>query len=265
MKDQTLEKLAQSLTGDSTDIIPFLPYLLQDLWELGSSPEEMLSMIKNHILLKEDARVLDLGCGKGAVSIRLAKELGCCCKGIDLLPDFVQYAREKAAEYGVEDLCEFTVGDITEAVRAERGYDLVIYGAVGNVLGSQYEILKALAGTVRAGGHILLDDAYLAEGNEKSTLLFHGEYLRLPEWKSLIGEAGLKLAAIHALDEEKPSYAEDFSNIKRRAEELCKAYPAKRELFAQYVRNQQDELADLESRLVGAVFLLGNALKYPAE
>ena len=29
------EKLARSLTADSTQLIPYLPYLLQDLWELG--------------------------------------------------------------------------------------------------------------------------------------------------------------------------------------------------------------------------------------
>lgn len=259
MNDQTLEKLAQSLTGDSTDIIPFLPYLLQDLWELGSSPQEMLSLIKNHIPLNEDARVLDLGCGKGAVSIRLAKELGCCCKGIDLLPDFVQYAREKAAEYGVDSLCEFTVGDITEAVQAERGYDLVIYGSVGNILGSQYETLKALSGTVRPGGHILLDDAYSAEGNE-GALLFPGDYPTLSEWKSAISKAGLKLAAIHA-PEKNPNNAQDFIKIKRRAEELSRAYPAKRELFARYVQNQQNEYADLESSLVEIVFLLNKVDK----
>jgi hypothetical protein len=30
------EKLARSLTGESTAIIPYLPYLFQDLWELGA-------------------------------------------------------------------------------------------------------------------------------------------------------------------------------------------------------------------------------------
>ena len=260
MNDQILEKLAQSLTGDSTEIIPFLPYLLQDLWELGSSPQEILCLIKNHITLNEDGRVLDLGCGKGAVSIRLAQELGCCCKGIDLLPDFVQYAREKAAEHDVDGLCEFTVGDIAEAVQAERSYDLVIYGAVGNILCSQPKTLQALAGTIRPGGHILLDDAYLAEGNEGAPL-FQGDYPTLSEWKSAISEAGLRLAALHAPDEEKPSHAQDFIKIKRRAEELSRAYPAKRELFARYVRNQQNEYADLESSLVGVVFLLNKADK----
>lgn len=31
------EKLAKLLTADTTELIPYLPYLLQDLWELGSS------------------------------------------------------------------------------------------------------------------------------------------------------------------------------------------------------------------------------------
>ena len=260
MNDQTLEKLAQSLTGDSADIIPFLPYLLQDLWELGSSPQEMLSLIKNHIPLNEGTRVLDLGCGKGAVAIRLAQELGCCCKGIDLLPGFDQYAKEKAAEYGVNDLCEFTVGDVVEAVQTERGYDLVIYGAVGNILGSPYETLQALADTIKPGGHILLDDAYLEEGNGGAPL-FQGDYPTLSEWKSVINEAGLKLAALHTPDEENPSHAQDLINIKRRAEELSRAYPSKREWFARYVRNQQNEYADLESSLMGVVFLLNKVNK----
>jgi len=29
------EKLAKSLTAETTELIPYLPYLLQDLWELG--------------------------------------------------------------------------------------------------------------------------------------------------------------------------------------------------------------------------------------
>lgn len=30
-------KLAASLTAETTDLLPFLPYLLQDFWELGSA------------------------------------------------------------------------------------------------------------------------------------------------------------------------------------------------------------------------------------
>lgn len=43
------EKLAKSLTADSIDLIPYLPYLLQDIWELGSSPKTIIDMIEKHI------------------------------------------------------------------------------------------------------------------------------------------------------------------------------------------------------------------------
>lgn len=256
MNEQTLEKLAQSLTGDTADIIPFLPYLLQDLWELGSSPEEMLRLIQAYAPPDKGAGVLDLGCGKGAVSIRLAEELACRFKGIDLLPDFIAYAEEKAAEHGVSELCAFEVGDITESVHKERGYDLVIYGAVGNVLGDHLAMLKALSDTVKPGGHILIDDAYLPDAGE-GFLLFPGAYPTLAEWRSIISGAGLEFVAIHADSGGRDAgNKRDFLHIKSRAGELSKAYPAKRELFARYVQNQKNEYEDLGSNLIGAVFLL---------
>lgn len=258
MNEQTLERLAQSLTGESAEILPFLPYLLQDLWELGSSPEEMLRLLETCLPIRKDDRVLDLGCGKGAVSVRLAAALGCRCKGVDLMADFIWYAREKAEEYGVGGRCEFAVGDIARAVTEERNYDLVIYGAVGNVLDSREETLKALAGTVRPGGHVLLDDAYLEEDGAEE-LRFSGEYPTLTRWRDLFRKAGLTLAAIHTAQGENPGHERDFLCIRRRAEELAAAYPSRRALFERYVQSQQNEYADLEERLVGAVFLLRKA------
>jgi len=66
----------------------------------------------------------------------LAKELGCNVKGIDLMDEFIVYAKDKAMTYGVSDLCEFVKGDITKLSLHDRGYDLVILGAVGDVLGN---------------------------------------------------------------------------------------------------------------------------------
>ncbi|HNT04445.1 MAG TPA: class I SAM-dependent methyltransferase, partial [Bacillota bacterium] len=77
------EKLAKSLTGETTELIPYLPYLLQDLWELGSDPKEIIKLIRKNIRKVKDLKILDLACGKGAVSVKLAKELGCHVQGID--------------------------------------------------------------------------------------------------------------------------------------------------------------------------------------
>jgi 2-polyprenyl-3-methyl-5-hydroxy-6-metoxy-1,4-benzoquinol methylase len=254
MNDNTGEKLAKSLTGDTAEIIPFLPYLLQDLWELGSSGQEMLRLLRRHVPITPGFTALDLGCGKGAVSVILSRAIGIRCKGVDLLADFIREANAKAIEYGVDGLCEFAVGDIGESVAAERGYDLVIFGAVGDVLGSHAETLDALQSTVRPGGYILFDDGYRSSDDD-SALLFNNEYPTLNQWRAMIEKAGLKLIA-YSQAEERPNDARDFECIRRRAQELIKAHPQHQEMFERYVQNQRDEYNDLSERVVGVTFLL---------
>ena len=253
MDKDTAQKLAQSLTADSADIIPFLPYLLQDLWELGSSGSEMADLLRRHVSITPGFTALDLGCGKGAVSVALASRLGIRCKGIDIMEDFIRTAKQKAAEYGVSHLCEFVAGNIINAVGSEQGYDLVIYGAVGGVLGTRAEILRALKSAVRPGGYILLDDAYRPDDTEPP---LSGEYLTFEEWRALIEQAGLSLIALSDAPERPDDDARDFECIRRRAQELIHAYPQRRDMFERYVKSQRDEYDDLADSIVCAVFLL---------
>ena len=71
MTNETKEALACSLTAETTELLPFLPYLLQDFWELGSDPEVMIRLIKKYVSLSPQTRVLDLACGKGKVFDRV--------------------------------------------------------------------------------------------------------------------------------------------------------------------------------------------------
>jgi SAM-dependent methyltransferase len=259
MCDHTEKKLAKSLTADTTEIIPFLPHLLQDLWELGSSGEEMLSMIRQHVPITDGFTALDLGCGKGAVSITLANALGIRCKGIDLLPDFIREADIKAAEYGVDKLCNFVVGNIRESFTAERGYDLVIFGAVGDVLGERPETLDALMSTVKPSGYILLDDGYRLDG-DSSELHFEGDYPTLAHWHAMFKAAGLRFVALSPA-EDRPNDSRDLEHIRRRAHELIQAHPQRREMFERYVQNQRNEYDDLAERVIGATMLLQKEAK----
>ena len=63
---ETEEKLARSLSWETTELLPFLPYLLQDFWELGSDPDVMTELIEKYAGASEKIRILDLACGKGA-------------------------------------------------------------------------------------------------------------------------------------------------------------------------------------------------------
>jgi 2-polyprenyl-3-methyl-5-hydroxy-6-metoxy-1,4-benzoquinol methylase len=79
----------ESLDGKDPRVLPYLPYLLQDRWELGSSAEVVAGLVKKHARVHDRTlRILDLGCSKGAVAIRLARELD----GVDAMADFVASA-----------------------------------------------------------------------------------------------------------------------------------------------------------------------------
>ena len=79
-----------------TAIIPFLPYIFQDFWELGTQPEIVINLIQRNCKNYSNLNVLDLGCGKGTTSIKLAVALKCNCYGIDGIPEFIEASKEKA-------------------------------------------------------------------------------------------------------------------------------------------------------------------------
>ncbi len=251
----TLEKLARSLTAESAELLPYLPYLLQDLWELGCVPGEIALLIKEHNVLSAGKRALDLACGKGAVSVMLAREFGAKVTGIDLIPEFIDYARQKAKELGAKDLCGFYADDINAAIDIEQNYDLVIYGAAGNVLGRPKEVLRKLKNVIKPGGYIIYDDAYLNGEAKRAEVKYEYDYLTYEEWLAAFKNAGIQL-----IDSASSLKVEENDNntqlIAARAGELIKLHPEKRSLFEDYVKSQQDECDDLENSITGVTWLL---------
>lgn len=72
MSEQSNKSIANSLETNER-LLSYLPFLLQDLWALGSSIEEIIKLVGDLKLLSGQTKVLDLGCGKEAVSIQIAR------------------------------------------------------------------------------------------------------------------------------------------------------------------------------------------------
>jgi SAM-dependent methyltransferase len=85
--------------------------------------EKHIAFIERVALAKPGSRVLDLGCGPGLYTQRLA-EAGHDCFGIDLGPASIEYAIKQAT--AVADRCRYALGDL-RAADFGAGYDLVMF------------------------------------------------------------------------------------------------------------------------------------------
>ena len=84
--------------------------------------DKHVKWIHNQVLKGKPTRVLDLGCGPGLYTNRLAR-LGHRCVGIDFSPASIAYAREQAEEAGLD--CTYIQQDIRKADYGDE-YGLVI-------------------------------------------------------------------------------------------------------------------------------------------
>lgn len=88
--------------------------------------DQQVNWIHQELLDRSPSKILDLGCGPGLYTQRLAR-LGHACLGIDFAPAAIEYAKSQA---DAENLpCRFVLEDIREADYGQ-GYGLVmlIYG-----------------------------------------------------------------------------------------------------------------------------------------
>ena len=247
-----------------TAIIPFLPYILQDFWELGTPPEIVINLVQKHCIVETlrtsaglsdrttSLQILDLGCGKGAVSIKLAAALKCNCYGIDGISEFIETAKEKAKEYGIDTLCRFEIGDVRKKIEELDKFDVIILGATGSIFDDYFTALTTLSKHLTDNGIIIINEAYI----DDTSTFQHPPYLPRKELLKQFEQAGMEL-----IDETVDKYSDFFSsakemeNIEIRCNELKTKYPEKSYLFENYAQNQVAEYDVLENKLTSSVMV----------
>lgn len=259
MDERQQEEVAKALEAPP-ELMPFLPELLADLWVLGSSLDTMVSLVRPLELPAGETRVLDLGCGKGAVSITLAQEFGFQVRGVDLFEPFVKEARERAEGSGVSGLCEFMHADMRDVIEEASCFDIAIYAAVGGVLGTWDECVAHMRQCVCPSGYMLIDDGFLnaderVERPGYEHYATHQETLRqlTAHGDTLLREVIIPAEEIHAIDQK------FIGSIGKRAAELAELYPEATDTLLGYVKNQELESQTIETMLTGAVWLLKRA------
>lgn len=248
------QQIAESLEA-TPDLLPYLPELLADLHELGSSPRIVVDLLRP-LGLPRGARVLDLGCGKGAVAVALASELGFVVQGVDLFQPFVQEARRAADQSGVGSLCQFKCIDLRDSLREERMFDVVVYASLG-VLGRHDNCIAQLRQVVRSGGYVVIDDLHLGDLDELDQPGYEHYASRNEVRRRLTvhGDRILKEVTI-SRDEFAKTNRRMIDSIRAGATVLAQRHPQDAQRIMAYVRRQESECELLESHCVPTVWLL---------
>lgn len=118
--------------------------------------QKHVEWIHREVLKGRSGRILDLGCGPGLYTSRLA-QLGHECVGVDFSPASIDYAREVAQKEHLR--CSYHLQDIRKAPLGSD-YDLAmfIFGEF-NVFKPEdaRQILKKNRAAIRPGGSLLLE------------------------------------------------------------------------------------------------------------
>ncbi len=248
------ESVVLAMDGTDPALYPFLPYILQDIWEIGASPDVIVHLLHNHCRDHAHLRLLDLGCGKGVVSIQAAAELGISCLGIDAVEAFVAEARARAAEHKVDSLCRFEVGDIRNRIKGLAGFDVIVLGAIGPVFGDYRETLTALSPCLKTDGIFIIDEGYFPDNSPCTHPIIREKSVLFGE----IAAAGMELIDEVIIGEEdiRDADADIFESLKTRCLELAEAHPDRKDLFLDYIRRQVEENVVLEDEAVCSTMVI---------
>lgn len=171
-----------------------------------------------------DAHLLDVACGSGGPTLRIARRSGCRVHGVDLHPGAVDAARRQAAAAGLSDRGAFEVADASRPLPLPDGsFDLLICIDAINHLPDRAAVLADWSRLLRPGGRLLFTDPIVLAGpvthEEIAARAAIGFFLFVPPGldETLIGRAGLRL--LHAADR--------TENVAQVAEAWCRARAAR--------------------------------------
>lgn len=238
-------------------LLPYLAFLLQDLPSLSGAEDDVVRVLRE-VGFPKGGTVLDLGCGRGDIAIRLARAFDAEVTGFDAHPPFIEAARQSAREADLAHQCEFVTADLRRALDQPACFDAVLMIAVGSVLGDPAETVGALRAVVRDGGWIVIDDAYLEDGTSPS-----------PDWEGYfsrdVTESGLTRYGDRIVARRTKTSAGTAFNalalekIPERAAALAERHPELKEALDRYVARQIREVTLMDGPVVPALWAIRKA------
>ena len=117
--------------------------------------DALVARLGNH--LKPGARVIDVGSGIGGAAFDLAKRFGVKVVGVDLAPEMIAIAHERAREANVGDSVEFQIADIM-TTDFDQPFDIVWSRDALMHIHDKPALFKRLYDLLKPGGRLVVTD-----------------------------------------------------------------------------------------------------------
>jgi ubiquinone/menaquinone biosynthesis C-methylase UbiE len=124
---------------------------------------------------KEDERILDIACGVGVLSLKIA-ERGCEVHGIDISEDWIKHSKRLSERERIA--CEFVVGSAEDLPYPDNYFDKVVCSSSLEHFKDDIKALKEMCRVLKPNGSVALTTdsfTYLTEDElkEKHSKMYH--------------------------------------------------------------------------------------------
>jgi 2-polyprenyl-3-methyl-5-hydroxy-6-metoxy-1,4-benzoquinol methylase len=142
-----------------------------------------LRFVEPHIRIDANTKILEIGTGTGWFPL-LCKKNGLNCKGLEISPQLIEYAREVGRAYGIEP--DIELGNLEDTDLGLSTYDVIIASSVFEHVEYWRQGLKKIYDALKPGGVLFF------ESTNKFSFT-SGEYKGVPLYGWLPNAARYKL------------------------------------------------------------------------
>jgi cyclopropane-fatty-acyl-phospholipid synthase len=131
---------------------------------LDQAQANKLDMVCRKLRLKPGERLLDIGCGWGALALHAARHFGVEVVGVTLAKEQIAVARRRAAELGLADKVRFELTDYSKLQATERFDKISSIGMFEHVGAANFDAYFTAVNTMLKPGGLYLHHAITRPG-----------------------------------------------------------------------------------------------------